>query len=149
MKTFTPLCLLLVLCYASTGQPAALYSKNVTLKFSKRAEERMPDSVWVIFDRYDLTGPGIINRIYSPQQNAILLEDVPAGKYFVDVICFGLEKKQYFSTITTVGKRRRNSIELQLQPIVPYLPGSAIIPQQTVDFSKLEIFRSFPIYRPR
>jgi hypothetical protein len=139
----------MALSYGTVGQPSPLYNKNVTLKFSKRAEERMPDSVWVIFDRYDLTGPGIINRIYSPKQTTLLLENVPAGKYFVDIICFGLEKKQYFSTITTIGKRRKNTIELQLQSIVPYLPGSATIPSQTVDFSKLEIFRTFPIYRTR
>ncbi len=145
MKTFTLVFLLLFLFYKGAGQPSGVYKKDVTLKFLKRADESLPDSVWVIFDRYDLTGPGLVNRIYSPQKNNLLVENVPAGKYFVDIICFGLHKRQHFATITTIGKRRKNTVKFQLEPIIPYLPGTAVIPQQPVDFSRLAIFHTFSL----
>ena len=147
MKPFTLISVLLFVCIVSAGQPTGKYKKDITLRFVKRSEERLPDSVWVIFDRYDRTGPGVVNKIYSPQRTNPLVINVPAGKYFIDVICFGKDRKQHLTTISTIGKRRKNIVKFRLEPMIPYIPGTAVIPRQKVDFSRLKIFRMLPSHK--
>ena len=142
MKSFTLIFISTLLYFPIAAQnKAKTYTKDVAIQFKKRATDKMPDSVWIIFDRYDLTGPGIVNKIYTPQKNRLVLPNIPAGKYFVDVISFSEHHNQHFSTIEAFGKRRKNILSIRLDPIETYIQGAAVIPHQRVNFAELTIFR--------
>jgi hypothetical protein len=101
------------------------------------------DSVFIIFDRYDLTGAGIIRKVFYPSHNQIVIEKVPRGKYYVDVYCIGVDH-QNFTRISTVGRRRSNRVTVPLKTFETYIPGTAIIPPSTVNLNNLIVTRKSP-----
>jgi hypothetical protein len=96
------------------------------------------DSVYIIFDRYDLTGAGIIKKVFYPSGNQIVIEKVPTGKYYVDVYCIGVDH-QSFTKVSTIGRRRSNKVSIPLKTYEAYVPGSAVIPPSTIDLSNLVV----------
>jgi hypothetical protein len=117
-----------------SAQKAAGDSISVTILL--RNKKITVDSVYVIFDRYDLTGAGVVKKVFYPSKNRIVLEKVPKGKYYVDVFCLGIGQ-QSFSQISTVGKRRPNKVLVPLKTYETYIPGTAVIPSSEIDFSNL------------
>lgn len=96
------------------------------------------DSVYIIFDRYDLTGAGVIKKVFYPSQNKVVIEKVPQGKYYVDVYCIGVDR-QNFTQISTIGKRRSNKVSIPFKNFETYIPGTAVIPPSSFDFSNLMV----------
>lgn len=117
-----------------SAQKAAVDSISVTILL--RNKKITVDSVYVIFDRYDLTGAGVVKKVFYPSQNKIVIEKVPKGKYYVDVFCLGIGQ-QNFSKISTVGNRRPNKLLIPLKTYETYIPGTAVIPSSNIDFSNL------------
>lgn len=96
------------------------------------------DSVYVIFDRYDLTGAGVVKKVFYPSDNRIVIENVPKGKYYVDVYCIGIDH-QNISRVSRVGKRRSNKLSVPFKTFEPHIPGTAVIPPSSFNLSNLAI----------
>lgn len=106
----------------------------VTILFSNKKVS--VDSVFIIFDRYDLTGAGIVKQVFYPSNNRVVILNVPRGKYYVDVFCMGLPGQNY-SRIRTIRKRRTNALKIPVKTVEPYIPGTAVIPPSSIDFTNL------------
>ena len=103
----------------ASAQKSVADSVSVTI-FLKNKKVSV-DSVFVIFDRYDLTGAGIVRKVFYPDRNQIVIEKVPRGKYYVDVYCIGVDH-QNFTQVSTVGKRRSNRVTVPLKTYETFGP---------------------------
>ncbi len=64
------------------------------------------DSVLVIFDRYDLTGAGVIYQRYAADAGqGIDISAVPAGKYYVTIRIRGMYSDEIEKVITIKSKK--------------------------------------------
>jgi hypothetical protein len=100
------------------------------------------DSVYLIFDRYDRRGAGIIKRVFRPVNNVVSLT-VPSGRYYVNIYCLGIYNKAGFDRIVMVKANREKNISLRLQAPL-FTPGSVKIPGQKWDPAHLAILQSVP-----
>jgi hypothetical protein len=97
----------------------------VTIKLDNaRNNTFMVDSVLVIFDRYDLRGAGIVKKVYYPVNNMISIEEVPEGRYFIDVFCMGA-KKYYFKHQGFIYKGK-NKLAFKLPRAEVFIPGTYV-----------------------
>ncbi|MBS1599846.1 MAG: hypothetical protein JST75_16590 [Bacteroidetes bacterium] len=99
------------------------------------------DSVYMIFDRYDHSGAGVVMQIFYPVDNTIKVT-VPKGKYYVNIVCIGTYKNEYFDKIITAKSDKEKKLLLNLQEPDLYTPGLAYIPEEKIDFSDLSITRN-------
>ena len=132
---------IVILLFFSTwllpGVPAQTSMRDsISVTILLKNKNIIVDSVYIIFDRYDLSGAGVINKVFYPSNNRIVIEKVPKGKYYVDVYCIGIDH-QRFARVSTVGKRRSNKVTLPLKTYETYIPGTAIIPSTNIDPSNL------------
>lgn len=89
------------------------------------------DSVLVILDKFDRSGAGIVTKVFYPgANNQVVIEDLPAGKYYAEVYVLGLYKKHFSSVITTDKSTKKNKVKLHLDYKDVYTPGSASIPAE-------------------
>jgi len=64
------------------------------------------DSVLVIFDRYDLTGAGVIYQRYAADAGqGIDISGVPAGKYYITIKIRGMYSDEIEKVITIKSKK--------------------------------------------
>ena len=98
------------------------------------------DSVYLIFDRCDGSGAGVIRQIFHPAFNEIAVQ-VPKGKYFVDVYCLGTYCERLRDCVVRVKSRKTNKLLINLKETSFFTPGKVNIPQEQVDFSNLSITR--------
>ncbi|HVU83198.1 MAG TPA: hypothetical protein VHC50_00065 [Puia sp.] len=98
------------------------------------------DSIYLIFDRYDLRGAGIVKQVYRPTDNQVRLI-IPKGKYYVSIFCLGIYNKAGFDRVITVKANRTRKILLRLQASALFTPGMVEIPKQKWDPSHLAILR--------
>lgn len=97
------------------------------------------DSVFVIFDRYDLRGAGVIKEVFYPDIENRIRVILPKGKYFLIIYCLGIFNKESFERIITTKSSRERNILLRLQVSALYKPGMARIPPDHFDPSHLAI----------
>src|SRR5437764_9927471 len=89
-KYWTLLTLLLALYLTLPAQKRSKDSVSLTIHLNNRANNHAQvDSVYLIFDRWDLSGAGLVKKIYRPEKNIIKLEKIPKGRYYVEVFCLG------------------------------------------------------------
>jgi len=140
MKTFSTLSVITYLFFslATEGQSKKTAdSLKVTIQLGNRMQSNSGiDSVFVIFDRHDLSGAGVIKQIFYPVNNQIVIEKVPKGKYYIEVSSLGYDQ-QSFNDIATVSERRNNKVKIKFNPSEPYTPGSANIPNERINSSQL------------
>ena len=98
------------------------------------------DSAYVIFDRCDLTGAGVVKRVFYPADNRIVIDKVPQGKYFIDIFPIGTTR-QNISKVSVVAKKKSNTLQVPLTFCDTYVPGTAIIPDSNVDLENLLVTR--------
>jgi len=115
-----------------------LSSDSISVTILLRNKNLVVDSVYIVFDRYDLTGAGVIKNIYYPSRNQVVIEKVPKGKYYVDVHCIGIGHKNY-TKVSTIGRRRSNKVTVPLETYEVYIPGTAIIPASIIDLNNLVV----------
>jgi len=97
------------------------------------------DSVYLVIDRYDLRGAGVIKQVYYPDpENKVSLK-VPSGKYYMNIYCLGIYNKECFDRVITAKRKKNRMIFLRLQNSALYLQGLARIPADHFDPSKLAI----------
>ena len=107
--------------------------QNATDKLSKI------DSVFVIFDRYDLRGAGVVKRVFYPNLDNKIRVILPKGKYFLSIYCLGIYNKESFDRIVSAKSRGEKNVLLRLQASALYKQGAAQIPGYQFDPAHLAI----------
>jgi len=97
------------------------------------------DSVYLVIDRYDLRGAGVIKQVFYPDRENKVTVNVPSGKYYMNIYCLGIYNKECFDRIITARRRKNRNIFLRLQVSALYKQGLASIPADHFDPSKLAI----------
>jgi len=126
-------------CYGKDEQPSKdsgtviITLQNASDKLSKI------DSVFVIFDRYDLRGAGIIKKVFYPDLKNKIRVDLPKGKYYLSIYCLGIYNKESFDRIISAKSNKEKNIFLRLQVSALYQQGLAKIPGEHFDPSHLAI----------
>ena len=133
-----PVLLLLLCSWLTTNIASAQKSSPDSLAVTILLKNKyvIVDSVYIIFDRYDLTGAGVIKQKFYPTDNKVVIEKVPKGKYYVDIYCIGIDQQNY-TRVSTIGKRKTNKVTVPLQYYEAYIPGTAIIPPSIIDLNNL------------
>ena len=54
------------------------------------------DSVFIIFDRYDLRGAGVVKKVFYPDTDNQIRISLPKGKYYMNIYCLGIYNKEWF-----------------------------------------------------
>jgi hypothetical protein len=138
-KYWTLLTLLLALYLTLPAQKRSKDSVSLTIHLNNRANNHAQvDSVYLIFDRWDLSGAGLVKKIYRPEKNIIKLEKIPKGRYYVEVFCLG-NYPGHFNKEIMAHPKASTRITFKLKRQEYYIAGTAYIPTQKVDFSKLSI----------
>jgi|SRR5450432_2299012 len=97
------------------------------------------DSVFIIFDRYDLRGAGVVKKVFYPDTENQISIGLPKGKYFVNIYCLGLYNKEGFDRIVSAKPNKKHKIFLRLQASALYKQGLPGIPLEHFDPSHLAI----------
>lgn len=113
----------------------AVIGHSFTIQLDNSANKvKTVDSAFIIFDKYDRTGAGFIQKVvYTDENSNLILEDIPEGKYFVEIYTAGLQK-QHFSKVITVTKnsKKGNKLTITLDHADIYVPGTVAIPAENV-----------------
>jgi hypothetical protein len=140
MKTIFTLSIITYLFFSLAAQGQSkktVDSLKVTIQLGNRTQRNSGiDSVFVIFDKHNLSGAGVIKQIFYPVNNQIVIEKVPKGKYYIEVSSLGYDQ-QSFNDIATISDRRNNKVKIRFTPSEPYTPGSANIPNERINSSQL------------
>src|SRR5690349_25041275 len=88
---------------------------RLTINFSNHTRKYShADSVLVIFDKYNLTGAGIIKKVYYPSSNhSIEITEIPPGKYYVFVQFLGIHSDRKEKILRLQAKKKK-SIRIRL-----------------------------------
>ena len=141
LKYCTLLTLLLAFSFSVPAQKQSRDSVSLTIHLNNRANSQAQvDSVYLVFDRWDLTGAGLVKKIYYPEKNTIKLEKLPKGRYYIEVICLG-NYPGHFSKEIMAHPRASSRFSFKLKRQEYYLAGTAYIPSQRIDFSNLSVTR--------
>lgn len=112
-------------------------SHSFTIQLDNSANKvKTVDSAFVIFDKYDRTAAGFIQQVvYTDENSNLILENIPEGKYFVEIYTAGLHK-QHFSKVITITKsnnsKKANKLTITLDHADIYVPGAVAIPAENV-----------------
>ncbi len=129
--------------YARKGDTPKSDSGTVTITLENAFDKQSRiDSIYLIFDRYDKRGAGVIKQVFRSRDNVIQI-NVPSGRYYVNIFCLGIYNKAGFDRIVTVRANKERKISLRLQAPL-FIPGSVKIPGQKWDPSHLAILKSDP-----
>jgi hypothetical protein len=97
------------------------------------------DSVFLIFDRYDLRGAGVIRKVFYPDLENKIHISVPKGKYYINIYCLGIYNKESFDRILFAKPNKNHKIFLRLQESALFQLGLARMPADHFDPSHLAI----------
>jgi hypothetical protein len=98
------------------------------------------DSVFLIFDRYDLRGAGVIKKVFYPDIENKIQVSLPKGKYYINIYCLGIYNKESFDRVVYAKSNKNHNIFLRLQASALFHQGGAHIPADHFDPSHLAIF---------
>ncbi|MFI5155950.1 MAG: hypothetical protein ACHQEM_07175 [Chitinophagales bacterium] len=134
-----PLLLLSGFLAKSAPQPDLKDSATIVIQLDNFSNQNeLIDSVYLIFDKYDHTGAGIIKQVYHPVNNALVIT-VPKGKYYINIFCLGLYKDKHFDVILNAKSCKKNQLLLKLDPSSFFIPGMVSMPEEKVDFGNLSV----------
>lgn len=139
-KTIFPLLTLAVShCFGVDSIPKK-DSSTVTIRLQNVSDKLSKiDSVFVIFDRYDLRGAGIVKKVFYPDFENKILVNLPKGKYYLNIYCLGIYNKVGFNRIVFAKPNKNRSIFLRLQQSALFQLGLARMPTDHFDPSHLAI----------
>jgi hypothetical protein len=99
------------------------------------------DSVLIIFDRYDHTGPGIVYQVFAADRDhGITVPTIPPGKYYVTVQCVGLHRDR-LEKVVTIRSQRSETVRINLTPSEAFSKNNVVIPAFHPDLSNLAVVR--------
>jgi hypothetical protein len=140
-KTIFPF-LVLAACHCFGNDTLPKKDSSTVIITLQNAADKLSkiDSVFVIFDRFDLRGAGVVKKIFYPDIENQIRVNLPIGKYFINIYCLGLYNKEGFDRIVSTKPKKNNKIFLRLQASALYQQGSARIPADHFDPTHLAIF---------
>jgi hypothetical protein len=126
-------------CYGSDLLPAK-DSGIVTITLQNASDKLSKiDSVYVIFDRFDLRGAGVIKKVFYPDIDNKIRVILPKGKYYISIYCLGIYNKESFDRVASAKSNKNYNIFLRLQASALYKQGGARIPGDHFDPAHLAI----------
>jgi hypothetical protein len=126
-------------CYGNYQMPAK-DSSTVTITLQNASDKLSKiDSVFVIFDRYDLRGAGVIKKVFYPDIDNKIKVSLPRGKYYINIFCLGIYNKESFDRVVYAKSNKNHNIFLRLQASALFHEGNAHIPADHFDPSHLAI----------
>ena len=128
--------ILLASCFVSKAGPDISHggdSATVVIQLGNQYHQStIVDSVYLIFDRFDLSGAGVVRQIFYPVNNTVEIK-VPKGKYYVDIFCLGNYNYKHFDIIVQANGKKRNKLHLRLDGPSLYTPGFVSIPAEHIN----------------
>ena len=135
-----------LISYASGETPSSKEKSNAVINITKAAgvnytfhldntvnKNNAVDSVLIVLDKFDHSGAGIVKKVFYPgTDNQVIIEDLPAGKYYAEVYVLGLYKKHFSTVINTEKSAKKNKTHLRLDYQDGYTPGNANIPAENI-----------------
>jgi hypothetical protein len=141
-------CLLLMAAAHAEKSPRAKSVKiaaqgSVQMKFSNLAPaSEHKDSVLIIFDRYNHTGAGVIYQVYSADQDQnIVIEGVPVGKYYVTIQGLGIHRDRQ-EMVVKVSEGKSGKLTISLKDSEEFVKEKVVIPAFTPNFEELAVLKS-------
>ena len=126
-------------CYGSDSIPKK-DSGTVIIKLQNASDKLSKiDSVFVIFDRYDLSGAGVVKKVFYPDMDNQIQVNLPKGKYYLNIYCLGIYNKEGFDRIVSTKPHKNRKIFLRLQQSALFQLGLARLPVDHFDPSHLAI----------
>src|SRR4051812_42471842 len=95
------------------------------------------DSVFIIFDRYDLRGAGVVRQIFYPDMDNRIKIYLPKGKYYMNIYCLGIYNKIAFSRVVSAKSNKNHKVFLRMQQAGLFQLGLANLPDDHFDPSHL------------
>jgi hypothetical protein len=139
-KTIIPF-LLVASCHSYGNSQVPTKDSGTVVITLQNAKDKLSkiDSVFVIFDRYDLRGAGIIKKVFYPDIENKITVILPKGKYFINIYCLGIYNKESFDRIISTKSNKEKEIMLRLQASALFKQGLARIPTDHFDPAHLAI----------
>ncbi len=126
-------------CYGIEGKPVRDSSTVIITLQNAQDKQSKIDSVFIIFDRYDLRGAGVIKKVFYPDADNQIQVGLPKGKYYVNIYCLGMYNKEGFDRVVTAKANKKHKIFLRLQASALFTQGLADIPPEHFDPAHLAI----------
>jgi hypothetical protein len=120
--------------FEATAQKKRADSVQVTIRLDNSLNNNTPvDSVYVIFDRYNLTAAGTVKKVFYPVNNTVTIPAVPEGKFYITVLCLGIYRDS-FSEVSYVyeNRKNKNTFQFRLKPAEFFNPDSILIPAEKI-----------------
>ena len=128
-------------CYGRDSSPST-DSGTVTISLHNASDKLSKiDSVFIIIDRYDLRGAGVVKQIFYPDMDNRIKLSLPKGKYYMNIYCLGIYNKVAFDRIVSAKPKKNHKVLLRLQQSALFQLGLARLPDEHFDPSHLAIFK--------
>jgi hypothetical protein len=138
--------LILYLLNAKTNENLAAFENNTStakvpsvkiLLGNHKKCTGLQDAVFVILDKYDRTGAGIVKqKFYVNENNEVVITGVPDGKYLATVQCLGIHSDYSQHTIRVI-KGKQAILKLNLHDSEVFSREDVIIPADQIRLDKL------------
>ena len=112
----------------------------VTLSIdNSKNDNQSIETAYVILDKYDRTGAGYVSKKFEVEDNKIYIDNLPEGKYYVDIYTKGFYK-QHFTRVINVTKKG-STYTFKMEEIDTFVPTKAYIPVESSDFTNSSIVK--------
>jgi hypothetical protein len=127
-------------CYGYDSLPSK-DSGTITISLQNASDKLSKiDSVFIIFDRYDLRGAGVVKQVFYPDMDNRIKITLPKGKYFMNIYCLGIYNKVAFDRVVSAKPNKNRRVFLRLQQSALFQLGLAHLPDDHFDPAHLAIF---------
>src|SRR5258705_7168801 len=124
-------------CYGYDSLPLK-DSCTVTISLQNASDKLSKiDSVFIIFDRYDLSGAGVVKQVFYPDIDNQIKIILPKGKYYMNIYCLGIYNKVAFDRVVSAKPNKNRKVFLRLQQSALFQLGLAHMPDDQFDPSHL------------
>lgn len=137
MKKFysSVVAILLLFSFNATAQNKDAEKGSVIFKLDNSKNENKPvEAAYIILDKYDLTGAGVVKQVFEVGHNKIVLQNIPVGKYYADIYTKGAFKQHFNGVIKITGKAK--SYTFKLEAVSFYESNAVSIPEESDDYFK-------------
>ncbi len=127
-------------CYGFGSLPLK-DSGTVTISLQNASDKLSKiDSVFIVIDRYDLRGAGVVKQVFYPDIDNRIKISLPKGKYYMNMYCLGIYNKVAFDRVISAKPNKNHKVFLRLQQSALFQLGLAHLPDEHFDPSHLAIF---------
>jgi hypothetical protein len=114
----------------------------VKFQFKAAGMSSGQDSVLIIFDKFNRTGAGVVYQMFAPDSTgSITVPAVPAGKYYVTIVCKGVHRDRV-EKLVTVKAKKHEKVQIKLEASEVFSKDEVVIPAYRPSFSDMAILKS-------